>query len=99
MNQGELAAHCPFIGLKCADFNSQCLSNAKYLFSETLSPKNHGQVSFDKKGYHDAVLVSFTATPPNITTTIHTREKTPSLSSIRRKDFPTKSHLSFGVTY
>ena len=63
-----------------------------------LSPKNHGQVIFDKKGYHDAVLVSFTETPPNITTTIHTREQTPSTSSSRRKDFPTKSHLSFGVT-
>ena len=54
------------------DFNSECLSNAKRLFYETLSPKNHGQVIFDKKGYQDAVLVSFTATSPAITTSTHT---------------------------
>ena len=57
-----------------ADFNSQFLSNAKSLFFETLSPKNHGQVSFDKKDYHDSVLASFTATPPNNTIDIHNWE-------------------------
>ena len=57
LNQGELSDQCSFIGLNDAEFYSQCLSNAKHLFSETLSPKNHGQVSFDKKGDQDAVLV------------------------------------------
>ena len=51
LNQGELAAHCSFIGTKDADFNLQCIPNAKRLFSETVSPKKHGQVSLDKKGW------------------------------------------------
>ena len=42
LNKGGLSAHCSFIGLNDADFNSQCLSNAELLFYETLSPKNHG---------------------------------------------------------
>ena len=75
LNQDELAAHCSFIVMNDADFNSWYLSNAKHLFSKTLSPKNHGEVSFDKKGYQDAVLVSFTEIPPTITTYIHTRGK------------------------
>ena len=41
--QGELSDQCSFIGMNDADFNAQCLSNAKILFSETLSPKKHGQ--------------------------------------------------------
>ena len=53
-----------FIVLNYAYFYPHYLSNAKRLFSETLSPKKHGQVSFDKIGYQDAVLVSFTTTPP-----------------------------------
>ena len=40
-----------------------------------LLPKHHGQVSLDKKGYQGAFLVSFTATPPSITTAIHTGEQ------------------------
>ena len=59
-------------------------------FPETLSPKNHGQVSFDKRGYLDAVLVSFTATPPEI--------NTPTFSS-KRKGFAIKLRSSFVVTY
>ena len=72
MNQGKLSAHCSFIGMNDEDFNLQCLSNAKRLFSETLSQKNHGQASFDKQVYQYAVLVSFTETPPTITTGTHT---------------------------
>ena len=71
LNKGELAARYSFISLNDADFNSYSLSNAKRLFYETLSPKKHGQVSFDKKGYQDIILVSFTASPPKITTAIH----------------------------
>ena len=65
LNRGELSFRCSFICLSDANFNSRCLSNAKSLFSETLSPKQHGQVSFDKKGYQDAVLVSLNETPPD----------------------------------
>ena len=74
MNQAELSDYCSFIGRKNADFNFQLLSNVKYLFSEKLSPKEHSQVIFDKKGYQDAVLVSFTVTPPAITTAFQTGE-------------------------
>ena len=45
----NISAKYSFIGLNVAGFNLQCLSNSKRLFSETLSPKNNGQVSFDKK--------------------------------------------------
>ena len=72
LNQGGISDQCSFTGLNYADFNSQCLSNAKRLFSETLSPKHYGQVTFCKKCYQDAVQVSFTATPPNIITATHT---------------------------
>ena len=71
LNRGELAAQFSFIGLNDANFNSQCLSNAKCLFYETLSPKKHGKVIFDKKGYQYAVLFSFTAITPVITTATH----------------------------
>ena len=74
-NQDETSSNYSFIGLNDAYFNSRCFSNAIFLFSETLPPKHHGQVSFDKKGYQDAVLVSFTATPPNITTAINNGEQ------------------------
>ena len=49
MHLGELYAHCLFIGLNDEGFNSLFIPNKKCLFSETVSPKNHGQVSFDKK--------------------------------------------------
>ena len=75
LNQGELSDQCSFIGLKYSDLDPQCLFNTKHLFPEMLSPKHHGQVSFDKKGYQDAVIVSFTAKPPTITTAIHTGEQ------------------------
>ena len=74
------------------DFNSECLSNAKRLFYETLSPKNHGQVIFDKKGYQNAVLVSFTATLPAISTATHTGEQICSPLSSKSKYFATKLH-------
>ena len=46
LNQGELHAHCSFIGINDAYFHPQYLSRSKSLFSETLSPTHHGQVSF-----------------------------------------------------
>ena len=75
MNHCELASHCSFIGLKDEDFNSHCLSNGESLFYEMLSPKNHGQVSFDKKIYQNAVLFSCTESPLTIITANHTGEK------------------------
>ena len=39
LNQGELAAQCSFIGINDEYFDSMCISNAKRLFSETVSPK------------------------------------------------------------
>ena len=71
----------------------------KKIFSETVSSKNHGQVSFNKKIYYDAILVLFTATPYFITTSTNTGEKIFSPSSNMRKVFATKLHSSFGVTY
>ena len=79
MNQGDFDAQCSFISMNGADLNSQCISNAKRLFYETLPPKNHGKVSFVKKVYHDAVLVLFTATPTEITTDTNTGGKICSL--------------------
>ena len=52
-----------------------------------------------KKSYHDAVLVSFTATPPVITTATNTGEQISSTFSSKSKGFTTKLHSSFGVTY
>ena len=52
----------------------------KMFISENLSPKEHGQVSFEKKGYQDEVLVSFTVTPPAITTAYQTGEHISSTS-------------------
>ena len=75
MNQGEISNQCSFIDLNYAYIDPQCLSNTKHLFPEILSPKHHGQVSFDKKGYQDAVIVSFTATSTTINTAIHTGEQ------------------------
>ena len=42
LNQGEISAQCSFIFLNDLDFNSQCLSNAKRLFSD----QNEVLVSF-----------------------------------------------------
>ena len=50
------------IGLKYAEFHLKCISNEKRLFSEIVPPKKH------------ALLVSFTATLPAITTATHTGE-------------------------
>ena len=75
LNQGKNSAHCSLIVQKYDDFNFQCTSNAMHLFSETVSPKNHGQVCLYIKGYKDKLLVSFTATTPSITTATHTGEK------------------------
>ena len=75
LNQGKLSDNCSFIGLNDEDFISQCLFNANCLSSEMLSPKKYGQVIFDKKGYQDAILVSFTATTPTITTDTYTVEQ------------------------
>ena len=71
----------------------------KPLFAETLSPKNHVQVSFDNKCYQYAVQVSFTATLPTVTTHIHTGKKMSSLASSKKRRFATKLFSSFGFTY
>ena len=47
----------------------------KTFFSKTVLPKNHGQVFMDRKGYQDALIVSFTANTPAITTATHTGEE------------------------
>ena len=70
-----------------------------HLFSETVSPKNHGQVCLYIKGYKDKLLVSFTATTPYITTATHRGEKISSISSKLRKVFATKLQSSFCVSY
>ena len=62
--------------------------NTKCLFSETLSPKNHSRVSFDKKVYQDDVLVSLTETLTTITTANHVGEQIYSPLSIKRKHLP-----------
>ena len=68
MNQGGISVHYLFISLDDEDANLHCISNAKHLLSETVSPKNHGQVSLDKKGYQDALIFFSTANLPAITT-------------------------------
>ena len=65
------------------------------LFSETL-PKSHVQVSLYKKGYQDEIIVSFTATPPEITPDTHIGEKISSTSSNTRNNFPAKLRSSDG---
>ena len=80
-------------------FNSRLISNAKRLFSETVSPKTHVQIFLDKKCYHRALIFSFTATPPYITTATHIWEQIYSPSSNMRNCFATKLFSSFGVTY
>ena len=91
MNQGEISSRCAFISLNNAYFNSQCLSNVKRLFSARLSQKKHDQLRFDRKFYQDEVLVSFTATLPNITTDIRTGKQIYSTSLSKRKGFSTKT--------
>ena len=68
-------------------------------FSETFSPKNHSQVSFDKRDYQVSVLVSFTTTLPKIITSIHIGEHISSPLSNKRKAFTTKLCSSFGFSY
>ena len=51
------------------------------------------------KSYQNSVLVSFTATPPNITTDIHTGEQISSPLSIKRKAFEAKLGSSFDIFY
>ena len=75
MNLDELDAHFYSIGLKDSDFHLNYISNSKHLFSEAISPKNHGQLCLDIKRYQDVILVSFTATTPTTTTETHTVEQ------------------------
>ena len=56
-------------------------------FMKRYHQKKHVQVSFHKKVYQDAVLVSFTETPPDITTSTHTGGFPPH-HQVRRKVFP-----------
>ena len=44
-------------------------------FMKILSPKKHGQLSFDNKCYQDTFLVSFTVTSANTNTAIHNEEQ------------------------
>ena len=62
----------------------------KLYFLKLYHQNNHGQGSFDKKNYQDAVLVSFTETPPTITTSNNTGKKISSTFSSKRKGFATK---------
>ena len=39
--------------------------------SETVLPKNHGQVCLDSKGYQDTLLFKLNANPPIITKDTH----------------------------
>ena len=95
MNQAELASHCSLIGTKDADFNSQCIYNAKRLFYETVSPKNHDRLCLVWKDYQDALLVWSNETPPAIDTDTHAGEK--STSSTFSHGFVKKLRLSFVV--
>ena len=90
MKKGEISAQCSFIVMNYAFLNSQCISNSNNLFSETVPPKKHGQVNFDKKGYQDALLVLFTATTLAITTDTQTGERIYSPKPNTRKGFSTK---------
>ena len=55
--QGEIDNHWSLLGLKDAYFNFNCIYNAARLFSETVSPKQNGQVYLHWKVCHDALLV------------------------------------------
>ena len=90
MKLGELVYHCSFIGLKYADFNSQCISNVKRLFYGTLWPKIHGQVCLDRKCYQGSLLVLFIETTPASTTATYTFKQISSPQSNVKKDFATK---------
>ena len=53
----------------------ECISNSTYLFSETVSPKNHGKLSLEKKDYQDSIIVLFTSYQLSIPTDTHTGGK------------------------
>ena len=92
---------CCLLFIYCSEwcrFDSQCLSNAKRLFSWTLSQKRHVQASF-KKGHQDVVLVPFTVTTPSITKAINTRYQISSPFSSEKNVFTTKLCSSFGITH
>ena len=99
MNQSQLAAHCSFIGLNDADFNSWCLSNANNLFSKILSPKKHSQVNFDKlrsPGFSPSFIYCNTAYHYHI----YSHWGTNILSIVNEEEmFSTKLLSSFGVSY
>ena len=79
--------------------NSFCLSNAKRLSSKTFSPKNHGQVNFNKKDYQDEFLVLLIEAPLGITTATPNGKQIYSPFSSKSNAFSKKLHSSFGVTY
>ena len=98
MKQGKLSLRQSFIGLKDADFNSRYLSNAKHLFSETLSQN----ITFKyvlTKCYHNTVLFLLTATPPYINADINIGEQIFYPLSSNRKGFSKKIRFLFGVAY
>ena len=99
LNQDELATHCLLIGIKDADFNLQCISNAERLFSEMSSPKKHGQLCLYRNFYYDALLVSFTATTPVMTTDMNAGKKIYSQPSKLWEGFYTRLQSSFDISY
>ena len=67
-------------------------------FLKRYHQNNHGQVSSDKKNYQDTFLLSFTETPPAITTATHTGGLISALSSSNIEYFAKKLHSSFVAT-
>ena len=61
--------------------------------------KKKGQVCLDRKVYQDALIVSFTATPPAITTSTNTGEQISSLSSKIQMGFAKKLRSLFGILH
>ena len=49
MNRGELADKCSWLSMKDDDFHSQCISNVKRLFSETVTQKSMVKYVFTEK--------------------------------------------------
>ena len=90
LNQGKPAANCKLIDIKDADFDLQCISNEKQLFSETSQHKKHCQVNLEMKFHYYELLVSFNATSSSINTDTHTSKQIYSSQPNLQKSFATK---------
>ena len=97
LNHGELFSRCSLIGIKYSGFQSQCISNAKRLLSETFSLKHYGQVCFHIKWYQDSFLVQLISTPPDITTPNHACEQISYLYPRLMNGSATKLRLQYTV--